>query len=506
MATGNLTRSKLPRPVLEGAVLFVGILLAAILPMVVVPLAIIIALATHALNKARKLNPTIPTMRELLEQQRVVVTTRVVLLLLFGTLPLMIAKDHLWAIAVMLIYNIVIFVLVIADVLLSPRPDKLLVERRVPGKLSIAQPNRVELVLTNQSYSAIELELIDEFPEEFKGEGRQIELRLEKRTSATISYEIVPLQRGAFYFNRTVVRFRGLLELVVFQEAYGDVTRVEVYPDITSISKFDLLMKRSHLMEIGLISERRRGSGTDFESLREYIKGDEFRKIDWKASARRNKLITREFQSEVNQSIMVLLDCSRSMGAQIDEITLLDHAVNGALLLGHQVLRKGDKIGLITFSDTPHQMLPPGRGKNHFFTFVRNLYAVQANRVEPDFVAVMKALTMTTLRRSMLMIVTDLTSGEAVDKMLAAIPVVSRKHLPVIVSVLDPRLKKAAMAVPNSSEEVYQKVVARNLIARVSNMARKIEQMGVATVIITPEELSSSLLSQYLKAKLRSRL
>lgn len=501
-----MSSQQMQRPLFEGTVLAIGIPLAFLLPMVVVPIAIAIAVATYLLAQARKVNPSIPTMGELVAQKRVVVTTRVILLLLFGTLPLMIAKDHLWAVAVMLVYNLVMFALVIADVLLSPRPDKLLVERRVAGKLAIARPNRVELILTNQAHSAIELELIDEFPSEFKGEGRQIELRLEKRTSTTISYEIIPLQRGAFFFERTVVRFRGLLELVVFQESYGDVTRVEVYPDITSISRFDLLMKRSHLLEVGLISERRRGSGTDFESLREYVKGDEFRKIDWKASARRNKLITREFQSEVNQSIVVMIDCSRSMGAIVEEITLLDHAINGALLLGHQVLKKGDKIGLITFSDAPHQMLPPGRGKNHFFSFVRNLFSVQSNRVEPDYVSVMKALTMTTLRRSMLMIVTDLTSGEAVEKMLQAIPLVTRKHLPIIVSVLDPRVKKAADAVPTTTAELFQKVVARNMIARVTELARKIEQMGVATLIITPEQLSSSLLSQYLKAKLRSKL
>lgn len=498
--------SNLQRPVFEGAVLFAGGTLAVIFPMVMVPVALTIAVASIILGQARKVNPAIPTMGELLAQQRVVVTTRVILLLLFGTLPLMIAKAHLWAVTVMVVYNLVIFFLVVADVLLSPRPDKLQVERRVPGKLSIGRPNRVELVLTNQSYHAVELEIIDEFPEEFKGEGRKIELRLEKRTSATLSYDIVPLRRGAFFFNRTVVRYRGILEMVVFQESYGEVTRVEVYPDITSISRFDLLMRRSHLMEIGLISERRRGTGTDFESLREYIKGDEFRKIDWKASARRNKLITREFQSEVNQSIMVMIDCGRSMGAVVDEITLLDHAVNGALLLGHQVLKKGDKIGLITFSDTPHQLLPPGRGKNHFFSFVRNLYAVQSNRVEPDFVAVLRALTMTTLRRSLLMIVTDLTSGDAVDKMLEAIPMVTRRHLPVIISVLDPRIRRAADLVPANSEQIFQKVVARNMINRISDMAGKIEQMGVATLIITPEQLSSSLLSQYLKAKLRARL
>jgi uncharacterized protein (DUF58 family) len=302
------------------------------------------------------------------------------------------------------------------------------------------------------------------------------------------------------------MRYRGLLELVIFQQDYGEPFRVEVYPDITSIARFDLLMRRSHLMDMGLISERRRGSGTDFESLREYVKGDEYRKIDWKASARRNKLITREFQSEVNQAVLVMIDCSRSMGARVGDISLLDHAANGALLLGHQVLKKGDMVGLVTFSDVPHQFLPPRRGKNHFFSFVRQLYAVQAGRVEPDYVAVLQALNMTSLKRSLLMIITDLTSGEAVEKMQQAIAMTSRRHLPIVISLLDPRLKEAAERVPENEAQVYQKVVARNMINRISAMAQRIEQMGVATIIVTPAQLSSSMLSQYLKVKLRSRL
>jgi uncharacterized protein (DUF58 family) len=494
------------RPVIEGLTLFVGGGLAIAFPVIIVPTVLLIALAGFFLERIHRVNPATPTLSDLLAQRKVVVTTRVVLLLLFGTLPLMIAKEHLWAIAVCIIYNLVIFSMVVADVILSPHPDKLSIERKIAGKLSIGRENLVELIVTNHSHSQLEIELLDEFPKEFRGEGKTLNLKIDKRSSATFSYRVVPLSRGCFYFNRTVVRYRGLLELVVFQKYYGEPYKVEVYPDIGSIARFDLMMRRTHLIESGLISERRRGSGTDFESLREYVRGDEFRKIDWKASARRNKLITREFQSEVNQSILIMLDCSRSMGAKVKEITLLDHAANGALLLGHQVLKKGDKVGLVTFSDSPHQILLPARGKNHFFSFVRQLYAVEANRVEPDFKTVFKALNMTRVRRSLLMIITDLIPGEAVKKMQKAIPLVARKHLPVVISVLDPNVKVAAEQIPETEEEVFQKVVATNLIRRISKLAKQVELVGAATLVVTPEQLSSSMLSQYLKAKLRSRL
>ena len=497
---------KKPKPLIEGLVLVIGSVLSVIAPFVVVPLALLVALAAYILRLFGSRNPNLPSLTDMIYQGQIVVTTRVVLLLLFGTLPLMQAKSHTGAIALWLVYNFVVLVLVLTDIIISPRPENLTIERRVQQKLSIGRDNKVEIVVSNNSHRPLTLEIVDEFPVEFGGDGRNIGLELEQRTSKSFSYLVKPLRRGCYYFNKTVVRFRGLLELVVFQREYGETTRVEVYPDISSISRFELRMKRGQHAETGLITERRRGLGSDFESMREYVSGDAFRRIDWKASARKNKLITREFQSEVNQSVMVVLDCSRSMGAVVDSLTLLDHAVNSALILGYQVMKKGDKIGLLAFSDKPQIFLPPGRGKAHFYNFLRHLYAISANRVEPDYESVLRAISSTRLRRSLLMIITDLTSGEAVQKMLAAVPLVSRKHLTVVVSVLDPKLRDIADAVPDNVDAVYDKVVARNLIERVAGLGRHIEKIGVATMLITPQQLNSSLLSHYLQVKLRSQL
>lgn len=499
-------RQKNPTTLREGLVLFVGCLLATLLPYVIVPVALLVALAAYALKVWRRRHPDTPLLTDMLMRGQVVVTTRVVLLLLFGTLPLMLAKSHSGALVLCFVYNFVVLVLVATDILISPRPDHLTIERRVPRKLSIGRDNKVEIVISNNSHRPLSLEVVDEFPVEFGGDRRSIGLELEQRTSKSFAYLVKPLMRGCYYFNKTVVRFRGLLELVVFQEEFGESSQVEVYPDIASISRFDFRMKRGHHAETGLITERRRGTGSNFESLREYVKGDEFRRIDWKASARKNKLITREFQSEVNQSVMVVLDCSRSMGAVVDGMTLLDHAVNSALILGYQVMKKGDKIGLLAFSDKPHVFLPPGRGKAHFYSYLRHLYAIAANRVEPDYDSVLRAISATRLRRSLLMIITDLTSGEAVKKMLAAVPLVSRKHLTAVISVLDPKLREIADAVPENVNAVYDKVVARNLIERVAGLSRHIEKIGIATMLITPQQLNSSLLSHYLQVKMRSQL
>lgn len=501
-----MTAVRKNNPVVEGLIIFVGSLLAILFPFIIVPAALIIALASHILHRLGLKRPAWLSITDRLQRGQIVVTTRVVLLLLFGTLPLMLVKSHMAAIGILISFNVLVLLFVVADIILSPRPEFLVIERKVAKKLSIGRGNKVELVVSNNSHKAVVIEISDGFPESFIGNGRSIPLKVAKRTSTSLSYTITPPKRGCYFFTGTVARYRGFLELVIFQENYGQADRVEVYPDITSISRFDAQMRRGQQTEVGLITERKRGIGSDFESLREYVRGDEFRRIDWKASARKNKLISREFQSEVNQSILIAIDCSRAMGASTEGMTMLDHAVNSALVLGYQVIKKGDKIGLFTFSDAPKAFLPPGRGKAHFYSFVKHLYAVQADRVEPGYETTLRALSTSRLKRSLIMIITDLTSGDAVNKMLESIPLLSRKHLPVIISVIDPRLKQVANAIPESSNEIYQKIAARSMIAKVAKLNKMIEKIGVASIMITPDQLNSSLLSNYMKVKLRNQL
>lgn len=501
-----MIKNRLPGPTIETIILFIGVVASIIVPVIIVPLALTLALIAFTLNRFKKKDPGVPGIREIFLQGKVIFTTRVVLLLLFGTLPLMVVNSHFAAVAVFLVFNTIVAALIIADVVITPRPENLLVQRIVQNKLSIGQKNIVKVVIVNKAYTDIQVEVKDEYPKEFEVNASEIKVKLPRRSETTFQYEVVPLKRGCYYFKDTSLKFRGVLDLIIYQQPFGHNSRVEVYPDISSISKFELLMRRSHLLETGLVNERRRGTGTDFESLREYIKGDEFRKIDWKASARRNKLIAREYQSEVNQSVLILLDCSRSTGALAGKITMLDHAVNGALLLGYQVLRKGDKIGLMTFSDRVHASLPPKGGKNHYYSFVQNLYAVKPSSVEPSYENVLDKLSKSRLKRSMIIMITDTATGESANKLFSAIPVIIQKHLLIVISLLDPLIKSYSRRIPEKHEEVYQKIVAREQMAKIEQLNKKIELMGAITAVVTPEQLKTTVLSKYLKAKLRSRL
>lgn len=437
---------------------------------------------------------------------KITVTTRTVLLFLCGTLPLMSAGTHLGAFQIFLVVNILLAALLWLDWRLSPHPNHLEVDRLCPGKLSIGEPNEIVLQITNHSFRHLELTVRDEFPHPFRADREILEVHLDPRSEIRLRYEVTPDQRGDFLFGDITVRYRGLLELVEIQQSFPARTKVEVYPNIRNISRLDLSLKRSHLVESGLITERRRGSGTEFESLRAYVRGDEFRKIDWKASARKSILITRNFQNETNQSVLLLIDQSRSLGVKIGRYTLLDAAVNAALLIGHYIVRKEDKVGLLTFSRPVHQYMPPRRGKRHFHEMLRNLYNLQPRSDEAEFLPAFKHLATARLRRSLMLLFTDLSSGNALDNLMKSVSLLAGKHVLVVVSLIDPCLRPTAESTPATYEEAARKAVALELLGRFSQIKRDLEHKGIGLLFLTPEEAGSAILATYIRLKLREIL
>jgi len=434
------------------------------------------------------------------------VTTRVVLLLLCGSLPLMLAASHFTALVLFLGYNIFLLFLVYLDVLITPPPHLIEAVRQCPGKLSLGEENEVFLNLYNRSWKPLEFTVLDEFPIEFESSHKEMVVPLDKRTEARIKYHVKPLRRGNFLFGNIVVQYKGVLELVKINKIVPAGLQVKVYPNIKSISRFELTLRRSHLIESGLISERKRGTGTDFESLKEYTIGYEYRKIDLKATARKNKPITRDYQSEKNQSILVSIDCSRPMGVKVGNFTYLDFAVNAALLLGYLVTRREDKIGLLTFSDRIHAFLPPKRGKRQFYHFLEKLYDLQCNRVEPDFGNPFKFIIQSRVKRSLIILLTDFSAGAIVNKLRESAWLISRKHLLMVVSIINPAVREISRKVPDSIDEVFRKIVAQDGINKINTVKKDMENVGIMTLSLAPNELCSSLLANYISLKLRGKL
>lgn len=517
------------RILIELVVLAIGGILAIIFPSIVVPTALGIALLAWLANifikpaKPKKLpppgdpvvhgRPLLPAnpgwpLGQIPLPSNVAVTYRTVLLLLFGGIPLMLFTSHDAAMMWLASYNLMIGVLVFLDFHLAVRPEQIRCRRHLPGKLSIGVPNTVSLIVENFSFRRVTLDIRDEYPPEFKCSASDpiLSVTIQRRSRATLTYQVEPEARGVYRFGQLSMRYPGPMDLAVRQRDVSLEDLAEVYPNITSISRLDLRLRRSHLLETGLISERKRGSGTDFESLREYVFGDEFRKIDWKATARRNQMITREYQMEVNQSIVVVLDRGRAMGTRAGSLTLLDHAVNAALLLGYQVTHRGDKIGLLIYSNEVETFVPPAKGKKHYHAFLRALAQVKPAQVESDVTATCRFLMGRRLRRSLLMMLTDLGAGSSAEVLCRELIPTMRKHVPTVVSLVNPVTLAKVRQVPNDAAQLAEKVLARSIIDRTKETLRLLEKRGVIALALGPEELTPAVLSAYLRVKLRDRL
>ncbi|HNW34246.1 MAG TPA: DUF58 domain-containing protein [Candidatus Ozemobacteraceae bacterium] len=434
------------------------------------------------------------------------VTTRVVLLLLCGTLPLMVAGSHTIAIAIIIVWNLFILLLILADHRLSPAATLIQVHRIVANKLSIGEANDVVLRVENHSFQQLDVTLLDSPPDAFGASREPLSVTVAPRTRIDVKYRVTPPQRGRYLFGPVTVRFRGRLELIVRQRDIPCAMSVDVYPNIKNVARFELRVRRSHLVETGLKSERRRGNGTDFESLREYVRGDEFRRVDWKATARRNRMISREYQSEVNQSVLVMLDCGRTMGVKLPRGTMLDATVDAALLLVQRVLRSGDNAGLLAFSDRAMRFIPPAKGKRQLHLIMSQLAVVQPERAESDYGVAFRYLMTRRIKRSLLIILTDLTTGEAAERLRKEVPAVLRKHLAVVVSIYHPSLAERVENGPETMDQAWEGLVAREILGRVRSAHRDLEMLGVGTLMLPPEKLCTSLLASYLRLKLRSKL
>src|SRR5439155_26313330 len=233
------------------------------------------------------------------------------------------------------------------------------------------------------------------------------------------------------------------------QARFAAAADVKVYPNLLDIRKYELLVRKGQVQEMGLRHTRVLGSGTEFERLREYQLDDEFRRIDWKAMARRGKPITREFETERSQNVVCMLDVGRLMRSPVQDasgqsLAKVDYAVNAVLMLSYVAALRGDRVGMLAFADTVTHYLAPKSGKGQFYRMLALLYAVRSQPVEADYGRAFAFLGAKHKKRSLIVIFSDLASGLAAKSIVTQVAPLWRRHLPLFVAISDPGLVELA--------------------------------------------------------------
>jgi uncharacterized protein (DUF58 family) len=441
-------------------------------------------------------------------------TFRLLLLLLLGSLlvaGVAIAPPLVWlAIA----YLVAVAILVLVDVVVTTKPSEIELERVCDTRLSIGAANLITLLLANRSARKLRFHIRDEYPYQFICDDTILAGAVEPYGLHEARYHVRPLQRGDYEFGDINLRYESLLRTFVRQMRQPAAAPVKVYPNVLDVRKYDLLARRGMLLEIGLRASRLFGVGTEFERLREYNTDDEFRRINWKATARRGKPIAAEYETERSQYVVNVIDTGRLMRPPIDApgdpsgsgLAKLDYVINAALLLSYVVTLKGDHVGMLTFADDVRSYIAPKRGKGQFYRMLEALYNVRVEPVEADHSRALTYLGTRHKRRSLVIVYTDLVTLDAARPLIAHMARLAKRHLPLCVVISDPHAARMAALPANDSSSAYQRAVAEMLLDERRVVLDTMQRAGVLTLDVPADRLGVSLINRYLELKGRGAI
>ncbi len=393
---------------------------------------------------------------------------------------------------------------VIADAR-SLRAARSVTARRVlDPALSIGARNSIQIALRNRSAEDFLGVVRDEPPLDFEAAGLRLPVELPAGDERTVTYSVIPRRRGAYRFGRCEVRLKTRMGLLARQLRFDIPQPVKVYPNLKRLRSYQLQAQKHRLTEIGVHPTRLRSMGLEFESLRAWVPGDELRRIDWKATARRAYPITREYDIEKSQHIVICLDLGRVMLSELEGMTKADHAVNAATLLAHVASCHGDWVGVFAFSAKPILFAPPR--KSQFRAVLEALYGLQPERVESDYAACFLEAAVRLRKRALVVLLTDVTDPDSSARMRRHIGLLTRRHVVLCAALSDYELYKLAERTPEEPRDLYERTVACELLRDRRRALAALRQRGAAAFDASPENLSPALLNHYLEIKARARL
>ena len=428
-------------------------------------------------------------------------------LIALGFIPLSLSWGRPWLRWAALAYDVALLCFAILDARRSSLPGGIRITREFDGRFAVGADTEVRIKIQNATPQTVSLRVKDEYPTQMKLTGmREADLLVAAQTEAIVIYELRPPKRGRFEFGQTAVRFLSRASLAWCETKVGEPMAVKVYPNMRRAREAELKALGARSLVAAHRKTSWRGEGREFESLREYVRGDELRHISWTATARRGKLTTRQYQIERDQTILIALDAGRLMTARIEQETKLDSAVHAALALMSAAARGGDNAGVMVFGRKIQSYLPPGRGREHMDAALEALHAVEPEMIEPSYARALEFVAANSKRRSLVVLLTDLVDEEGSKELLASLKLLRPRHLPLVVTIADRDLKAVVRNAPETGQELFTQSVAEEIMHLREAALRLVESQGGLALDVTAAALAPALLEKYLQVKERGLL
>lgn len=373
------------------------------------------------------------------------------------------------------------------------------VDRQVLGSLPMGAWSEVRLRIHNPGRRPLRLRIFDHYPAPAEVQHMPAGALIPPQRWAEFHYRLRPLKRGVAHFEPAQLRLESPWGLWRRDGRGGGSTRVHVYPNFAPVMKYALLGTDHRLSQLGIRKKRRRGQGMEFHQLREYRDGDSLRQVDWQATARTRKLISRDYQDERDQQVVFLLDCGRRMRTQDGELSHFDHSLNALLLLAHVALRQGDAVGLHTFGG-PRRHLKPAKGAGNVHRLLNTLFDLEPTLQPPDYDLAAREFMHRQPKRSLVVLVTNLRDEDS-DELLPVLRALRARHLVLVASLRERVLDEVAEAVVSGFDAALEQAAAHQYLALRRGGHERLAAEGVFLLDVTPEQLPARLVNRYLDIK-----
>jgi uncharacterized protein (DUF58 family) len=400
----------------------------------------------------------------------------------------------------------VVLVLWVVDAFVAPHPRRIAIERRFPTSVVMGRTADVRWVAQNTTGRRTRVAVADQIPPSFRAPTRRFDVDLPARGSVDVSTTVQPARRGRFSIDDLAVRVQGPLGLGARQHRRSSPTGVMVFPPLLHRDEAELRIDQARMLQVGLRAARARGTGTEFEQLREYTPDDEFRRIDWAATARTGKPVVRQFRTERNQSIVVLVDAGRTMAGQVGGAARLEHAIDATLVMTYVASRLGDRAGVVTFDGGVRRVVAPSGGNVQLQRVTEALFDLEVRLVESDYSAVFATTLARFGRRSLLVVLTELTEAAVTLGLGPSLPILTRRHLVIVGSVADPAITRMADdvgtdTVGTQAATAYQAAAAAGALDERRRVAARLRSLGATVVDEPPGRFAAALTDAYLDLK-----
>lgn len=379
-------------------------------------------------------------------------------------------------------------------------------QRHLPEKLSNGDENRAEISVKHQYPFSITANFVDELPEQFQIRDFNLQKKIKRQGSNTFSYKLYPKERGEYRFGTLNVYVSSPLKLIKRRFRFQSDVMLPSYPSFLHLRKYELMALQNEFLLGGIKKIRKLGNTMEFEQIRNYVRGDDMRTINWKATSKHNQLMVNQYQEEKAQRVVMLIDKGRTMQMPFNGLSLLDYSINAVMALSHIILKKGDRAGMLTFSTKPENQVAADNKQTQLRQISEALYNTQTNFLESDYSRLYQEVRHKLGQRSLLLLFTNFETLDAANRQMRYLRAIARNHLLVVVFFKNSELQQLITGNPENMQEIYDQIIAEKFEYEKKLIIQELRKHGIYTVYTLPQDLNLEMINKYLEIKARGIL